>query len=67
MDFGQGVNRSFFIYNNSGPPEGEPILDKPILRFQENPCLDLKRENLNKVDNGRFKGFTKYIYWTEGA
>lgn len=66
MDFGPG--RRFFIYDKSEPPEGELILDKPILCFHEKkPCPDVERRNLNQVDRNRFKNFAEYIYWTEGA
>ena len=68
MNLGPGVKRRFFIYNSSEPPEGKLTLENPILGFHEKePCPDVERKNLNQVDRNRFKGFTKYIYWTEGA
>ena len=69
MDFGPGVKHRFFIYDKSDSPKGKLILDKPILCYfyEKDLCPDIERENLNQVDHGRFKGFAKYIYWTEGA
>ena len=56
------------MYNTSDlPKQKQPILDKPILCYfyAKDPCPDAERKNLKDVD--RFEGFTKYIYWTEGA
>eukprot|EP00435_Cladocopium_sp_Y103_P045713 s2094_g13.t1 len=72
VDFGKvgDFKRRFFLYDNSDPPKGKLILDKPILCFheaEEHRCLDDKedfeRTNLNEFD--RFEGFADYIYWIE--
>ena len=71
VDFGQVVKCRFFLYDQSNPPEGQLILEKPILCFQEkDPCPDeddFEREKLNLEDRSRFNSFADYIYWSEEA
>ena len=61
------IKRRFFLYDTSDPPDGKPVLEKPILcRYEpeQHKCPDdFDRKDLNDVD--RFEGFADYIYWIE--
>eukprot|EP00435_Cladocopium_sp_Y103_P017599 s262_g4.t1 len=67
VDFGKVVKRRFFTFDNSDPPQGKLVLDKPILCFHEKvPCPDrddFVRKKLNEFEG--FQGFADYIYWIQ--
>eukprot|EP00435_Cladocopium_sp_Y103_P063103 s109_g24.t1 len=63
------IKRKFFMYDTTDPPDGDLVLENPILCFPEKlRCADeedFDGRDVREIDVNPDKGFADYVYWID--